>query len=134
MHYIVQALPCQLLNLPSVILRVRLIIVRLGTGDRQFAYIRNKQIRGIDPFHRLRVPRLKKLQNGPNGHVLKSDIGAAQNLMEICPHVVEGGIDIGSRTAIMIRQISKCCCAVSLNFRTRRIREWYEHLVDSHFQ
>ena len=54
------------------------------------------------------TPELQKLKNGPNGDVLKSDIGAAQNLMEIlvhasfrlCPHVVEGRIDIGSRTAI----------------------------------
>jgi hypothetical protein len=53
-------------------------------------------------------PRLPKLQNGPNGNVMRSDTGAAQKLMEIlvhasfrhCLHIVEGGIDIGSRTAI----------------------------------
>lgn len=52
------------------------------------------------------TPRLQKLQDGPNGNVLKNDVGAAQKLLEIFvhasfrlfPHVVEGRIDIGSRT------------------------------------
>jgi len=52
--------------------------------------------------------RLQKLQDGQNGNVLKHVIGATQKFMEIlvyasfrlCPHVVEGRIDIGSRTTI----------------------------------
>jgi len=108
------------------------------------------------------TPRLQKLHNGPNSNMLKSGIGAAQKSMEILvhapfrlfPYVVEGRIIIGSpttiwykekslvtnddqwiyRTLTLRRQISKRRCAVPLNFRAGRIREWYKDLADPHFQ
>lgn len=65
--------------------------------------------------------QLQKLQNGPNGDVLKSDIGAAQKFIEIlvhasfrlCPHVVEGRIDIGSCTTIWGNEMSLGCTGIN---------------------